>query len=228
MVEVPAKLKICAYCGKRPGVTSEHIIPKCLFGGNLPLDNVTIPVCKECNGEKAKDDGYLRDILVTDHQCSEHPVAQSLLEGKVARAAKRNQSQLAKAARKSGRFEPIYTSAGLYLGHGYAVPLEGERVVRVFSLIVRGLYRKLRHERLSDDYLFDVRKRDPLRVEELVTYMQSKGANGPYCLGSVFGCLFMYAQEDPNVTFWLLWFYNSMFVTVGTTRSSKPRGLEAS
>jgi hypothetical protein len=211
------RLHRCAYCGLRPGKTAEHVIPRCLFGGNLPLDNVTIPVCGQCNGAKAKDDTYLRDMLVTDWQCSAHPVAQSLLNGPVAGAAQRNQSELAKAARKSGRLEPVHTKAGLYLGHAYAVPLDGKRIVRIFSMIVKGLYHKLRNERLPDACEFEVRKCEILRFNEIFTDMQNKKATGPYVLGTVFGCMVMCAIEDPRYSYWLLWFYQGMAVIVSTS-----------
>jgi hypothetical protein len=46
--------------------------------------------------------------------------------------------------------------------------------------------------------------------------MREKGANGPYALGQVFACLFMYVAEDPGVTRWLMQFYGGMFITVPT------------
>lgn len=41
---------LCAYCGKRPGVVIEHVLPLAL-GGGTTVDNC-VPACQECNGKK--------------------------------------------------------------------------------------------------------------------------------------------------------------------------------
>jgi hypothetical protein len=43
----------CHYCGKRPGTTLDHIVPKSM-GGTLYLWNIQ-PACQPCNHAKADD-----------------------------------------------------------------------------------------------------------------------------------------------------------------------------
>jgi hypothetical protein len=46
-------------------------------------------------------------------------------------------------------------------------------------------------------------------------------ATAPNRWGQVFGCAFLFAEEDPTITYWLLWFFNSYFVTISTNPSDK-------
>jgi hypothetical protein len=112
--------------------------------------------------------------------------------------------------------EPLYTKGGLYLGHHPSFPIEGERVERIFTNIVRGLYYRILKARIPDDYSFEVLRLDPSGVGPVWQDLKRMKANGPYRLGDVFVCVFAYGQEDPFVTYWLLGFYDSIFVTVGT------------
>src|SRR5262245_25214355 len=109
--------KACVYCGIRPGTTRDHVVPKCLFPGNLPKVMVTVPSCRSCNEGKAVDDTYLRDWLAIDIENSRHPAANELLRGSVGRAAQRNQSDLVRDIRSKSTIEAWTTMGGIYLGH---------------------------------------------------------------------------------------------------------------
>jgi len=76
----------CVYCGITAMLTTEHVIPRCLFTEPRPDNMITVPVCKDCNGHKSSNDDYLRDFLVTDHRTSEHPVAKQIFLGKALRS----------------------------------------------------------------------------------------------------------------------------------------------
>ena len=210
------KVELCVYCGVNPATTRDHVVAKCLFDGPLPSNMVTVPACGSCNGEKAKNDDYLRDMLVVDYDCSEHPVAKALLKGKVTRALRRNRSELLRKALPEARVEPVRTPGGIYLPPRYSFPLDGERVNEIFRTVTRGLYYKIRQERLPDDYIFEVRRIYRNHIKDVWSEFQRLKANGPYGLGDVFGCLFLYGAEDPGVTCWLIWFYGGAFIMVST------------
>jgi hypothetical protein len=211
--------RMCAYCGVTPATTEDHVVPTCLFDGPLPPDIVKVPACNACNHAKSKDDGYLRDILITDMHCSDYPIAQALIGGKFKRAMQKNRSDFARAAVRRGCLKPMYSSGGVYLGHFHSVPLEVARVNQIFSTIARGLYFKLRGQRFPDGYSFEVMRVEPSRAQQAIDVMKAQGANGPYVLGRVFACLVMFAAEDPGVTLWLMQFYGGMFVTVKTEQT---------
>jgi hypothetical protein len=209
------KIGQCVYCGETKLLTRDHVISKCLFPAPLPSFMVTVPACDACNSEKAKHDDYLRDMLVMDASASKSQAAQEILTGKVFRAADRNQSLAMRAAKSKGKIEPIYSPGGIYLGQGFSFPLEAERINRVFLLIVRGLYYKIRKQRLPDDCEFEVRR--VFDFSEVWERLQQIGYNA-YKLGDgVFTCIFIYAAEEPFLTQWWLWFYESICIHVSTT-----------
>jgi hypothetical protein len=219
----------CVYCGIRPGITRDHVIPKCLFGGNTPAFMVVVPACKVCNEtKKSKDDTYLRDMLVVDIHVSSQPIVQELLQGKLARAARAGQSPIAHTVRSKGRMEPLYTRSGIYLGTYPTIPIDGKRVIRIFSNIVRGLYFYIHNgKRIPDDYVFEVQRLDPLQPQAPREVFEAMNTEKVYSLGdgSVFCCAYLYGEEDPFVTYWLLQFYNNVFITVAT---NPPDDVQAS
>jgi hypothetical protein len=209
--------KLCAYCGVRLGVTSDHPIPTCLFIPPLPPDMVTVPACEPCNNLKARDEEYLRDVLVSDIYSSGHPVAQALADGKLTRAIRQNRSEFARVAVRHMAHRPLYTPGGIYLGDYPTVPLDGPRLLGALSLIVRGLYFQLVKRVFPDGYTFDIRRVHQLSIPLAWASMQKARANGPYRLGEdVFVCMFFYATEDPGITFWLLSFYSGYMLKVVT------------
>jgi hypothetical protein len=205
----------CVYCGEAKSVTRDHVIPKCLFPAPLPSFMVTVPACDDCNAEKAEHDGYLRDMLVVDAGAAGSRVANEILTGKVFRASDKNRSLVMRAAKSEGRFEPIYSPGGIYLGQGFSFPIDGERVNNIVSFIVRGLYYKLRNQRLPDDCEIEVRR--VIDFNETWERLQQIGYNA-YKLGDgVFTCIFLYAAEEPFLTQWWLWFYESICVYASTS-----------
>jgi hypothetical protein len=181
---------------------------------------VVVPACSTCNHrKKSLDDTYLRDMLVTDIHVADQPIVQELLEGKVRRAIDAGQSPIAHAAKSKGRLSPMHTKGGIYLGHYPSVPLDGPRVVRILSNIVRGLYYYIHHgERIPVDYRFEVQRLDPLQPAAPREIFASMNTKNVYSLGdgSVFCCAYIFAEEDAGITYWLLQFYNRIFCTVAT------------
>jgi hypothetical protein len=178
---------------------------------------VTVPVCQDCNKYKGKLDEYVRDVLVLDIDCSNNAAAQKLLNGEVARAIRKNRSEVARIARMSARLEPHYTPGGIYLGDAVSFPINGERMNQEFSLIARGLYYAIRKQHLPKDCLFEVRRIHPLGFNQVWEGLKKIGFNGPYKLGDrIFTAIMMYAEEDHTLSQWWLWFYESICVSVAT------------
>jgi hypothetical protein len=179
---------LCPYCCLRPGTTKDHVIPQSLFPKPLPngINLPTIKACAECNNVNKSGgdtflrdfliDTFLRDFLITDMHCSDHPAAQSLLNGEMGRAMRSNRSDFARAAVPNGRPVSIFTSTGLYVGECYTAPLDGERINRIFATITRGLYFKVLRRFLPTDTQFEVRRQDPRYIGDLLKLVQPPDA----------------------------------------------------
>ncbi|MGB7070657.1 MAG: hypothetical protein WBD22_14285 [Pyrinomonadaceae bacterium] len=222
MARKKKKVGTCVYCGETRELTREHVIARCLFPGPLPSNIVLVPVCDPCNQEKAKHDDYLRDMLAVDVDTSKSNEAQTLLTGKVFRSAETNRSQVMRAAKSNGKFESIYSKGGIYLGQGYSFPIDGQRVNHIFSLIIRGLYYTTTSRLLPQDCEFEVRRLSSSEFNEIWKKLEKVGYNGPYHLEGVLTCIFNYAAEEPAVSHWWLWFYDSVCVYVST----QPTGFD--
>jgi len=221
------KIPICAYCGEQPGKTKDHVIPRCLFPGPLPIDGnaVKVPACEGCNQAKARNDDYLRDYLVTDWCSGSSPAVLNLLGGSAGRSFESNRSEFMRGAKASVKIIPKHTPGGVYIGHVPASTLEVDRINTIFTTIARGIYYKIRGEMLPDRYVYEVRRIDPFQVQSVVDEFQAAKANGPYIMDpEVFSCLFIYAEEDRFLTRWLFWFYNSVFVSVWSDPPVDERG----
>ena len=215
------KYGYCPYCGEYDKLTKDHVIPQCLFMGNLPGDIPKIYACSECNNEeKSANDTYLRDLLSVDVNSSLHPVAQQLYP-KFLRSVVRNQSELVHDMTKA-RLTEVYTSSGIFRGVAYTSPQADERTTPILSTIVRGLYYKYIGKRMPSDTVFDIRRvRDFNRLTSDVQVLLTSGAIYiPVGDGSIFECLYLYAIDRPGASIWFLSFYRRAIFLV--TTDAKP------
>ncbi len=215
----------CVYCGTAPATTMDHVIPKCLFVPPLPA-MVTVPVCGGCNSRKSLSDSELRDRLVMDLYCSEHPQAKRLMGSTVVRAVRKNRSRLARAAVRGARRKPVYTPAGLYLGHAYAIPYDDTPLNETFETIVRGLYFHRMRTRIPDGYRFVIGRLERPNERRAIDAMKAWGAADPHGLGEVFWCMYVFDSGDRHTTRWLLCFFGGFLVTVDTYPQHELRDAE--
>jgi hypothetical protein len=212
------KIGKCTYCQENKVVTREHVIPRCLFPKPLPNFMITVPVCQTCNRKKGRLDEYLRDVLVLDIDSSENEAAQKLKRGEVNRAIRRNRSEVMRTARTKAKLEPRYTPGGIYLGHAVSFPIDSDKLNQAFAMIVRGLHFAVKTVYLPNDCTFDIRRVHPLEFNETWDAIKKTGFNGPYRLGdNIFTALMIFAAEEPALTLWWLWFYESICVYVATS-----------
>ncbi len=214
-------IPLCVYCNLREGTTEDHTIPKSVFLKPLPDNMVKVPACLKCNGEKSKDDDYLRDMLLVDWENELHPMAQSDLRGKLIRAIGRNQSHLIRQGRTTRRPTPFHSPGGVYLATASAIPIDQARINLMFERIVRGLYYTFSGGvRLPADCTFEVVKVHAMAKEQTMKMFDRPGASS-YAIGDSFDCAYFVAKEDPTVSIWLLQLFN-VFVLV-TTNADKHR-----
>src|SRR5271156_294311 len=128
----------CAYCDQ-PATTRDHVRPKKLFTPPLPANLITVPACGECNNRASSDDELFRNELsIMAGSFGESPNAAERLRPTM-RGIRRNRATLVRMVTGAQLVER-YSSGGLYLGHGFAVPVAPGVQQRVITRIVRGLY----------------------------------------------------------------------------------------
>jgi hypothetical protein len=208
------QIRECSYCGVVAEVSKDHVIPRCLFRQPYPPNLITVKACYECHNAKSLNDDFLRDMLTVDIYGIQSPIAKAIFLEKVLSSARQGSSDLARSFAAKAHIEPIYSNGGIYLGDATVVHLDENRVTNVFSTIVRGLYYDARKQRLPIDYVYQVRRYHPFEYQAVWDQFKKLSLNGPRILGDVFGCVFASAQEDPFTSYWLLWFYERILVTV--------------
>lgn len=215
--KAPAKLpRLCAYCGKRPANTKDHVVPRCLFPGNLPANVLTVRVCLQCNREKSRDEDYFRDCLTMDIRSSQSANAQSVFNGKVLKSMGHRSCELAKDAALMWTIRPMRTKSGVVLGMKPSVPIAAGRVTRVLKFMLKGLYYRIEGKRLPDSCTVHVKSVDWFGLKPLWRSFHEKGAAGPYGYNGIFVCSYVRAAELEHATYWLFVFYDSIAFTIYT------------
>ncbi len=179
---------LCVFCGTAAATNDDHVIPKCLFPKPRPK-MVTVSACLQCNRAKARDDAYLRDLLVSDIGASGNRIAMNISGGPMLRAARSGRSEIGKAIITQGRVQAFYHH-GVYLGDAPAIPVDGDRVTKIFHTIVRGLYFQLAGNIFPANSTCEVRRcygHD--YTKPLEAMRKTVGCNGPYRLAdNIFEC----------------------------------------
>jgi len=212
----------CAYCGassKDVEVTDDHVIPLALYPEPKPPDNtmIVVPACRPCNEQKAKDEDYLRDWLTMNNATHGQPQAHAVFHGSVLSSVKTNRSQLARIAMSKGKQQPVYTKAGLYLGDGVEVPLEGKRLNEYFEMMAHGLYFAETNARLTDDCIFEITHISPLGIREIWQQLRDVGAQ-TFQIGTTGVCYVarVAASDVPQTRLYFIVFYESVGVEITT------------
>jgi hypothetical protein len=221
----PRRKGHCPYCGELRSLTRDHVIPKCLFPGPLPQNMLTVPACDECNGRKARHDGFLRDLLVTDVAGAESPLAQRVFAQKTMRSHQQGKSLLARIALEGAIPVPVLKETGEE-DLAFVSRFDFGRAMEMFSFVVRGLYYALRRVILPPDCEFQVGRLFAHGLDEAIAWFNEYGAICPYSVGNgVFSCVYNYVRSNEVITFWLLEFYDRVQYSVVTTPPGyRPRG----
>lgn len=177
------------------------------------------------------DDSYLRDMLAVDMDSSATPLGAGLFDAFVRSAgnSKFVQSPIARSASQGkGTRVQIYSPGGIYLGKGLGLQIPNDRALRIFSTIVRGLHWYYRGLPLPPNVEFKVmRQRDVAKIDSVGNKLRQFG--GVHRLvgdGEVFQCVFNVADDQPDVSLWLLCFYRRVVFVVGTRYPDAPASFD--
>lgn len=116
----------CYYCGE-PKTSYEHVPPQSFFPKNKRVNLIQVPSCDDHNGNKSKDDEYVRLVLMSSHLLdgrSDLSGVRDSVERSLLRAADRAIKQIGSrddGKRLHARMEELYREFGGSHIHGAKV-----------------------------------------------------------------------------------------------------------
>jgi hypothetical protein len=123
----------CVYCVGKPASTIDHVFARQFFleehRANLPK----VPACNVCNGRKSALEHYLTTILPFGGR---HRHAERTLAEMVPKRLEKNLKLHRSLGRAMKRMWVNYNGVNIQVS---AVPVDSERVLKLFDYIVRGL-----------------------------------------------------------------------------------------
>ena len=205
--------KTCVYCGSRKKVTKDHIPPKSLFAKPRPKNLITVPCCRKCNNSASKDDEYFVTTIVLRRDAGEHPEAKRVSD-RVWRSLRKPE---AKGLNKLllGDVEGLFylNKQGFYEPTaGYNVDLQ--RLDRVASRIVKGLFWSEYGERLPEDYdawAFNDSGIQGMDENQLGILRAVLGGKSTIVGNKVFRYWNSIVPEDKYSSAWILRFFESVY-----------------
>lgn len=145
---------LCTYCGKKPGTTKDHVIPKSLFPKPRPNDLVTVKCCKDCN-KKFKQDEDIFVAWINFGPGGATKKGQSLWDQKLYRTYKKDYG-VRKIIANSFKCINLIAPSGIYLGKRLAISIDSKRLNNVLKKIIRGLFWLEYKERLPQNIRIDI------------------------------------------------------------------------
>jgi hypothetical protein len=211
-----SKPNICAYCGILGDTTSDHIPPKNLFPDPRPSNLVSVPACKVCHGNTAKDDEYFRLKIIMRDGVLTNPNARAVWKTSVLDSLKRTKASGLRIQTMSDlTYVNLKTKSGLYVGRRFGYNVNMNRIRRVVQRIVRGLYFSesgkplgLYNEvRVNMDE--DLMQQPPEFLEQLKQTILNPLASLPPKIidNNTFLYRYYISKENPVISVWGLSFY---------------------
>jgi hypothetical protein len=204
----------CVYCGSTENLTKDHIPPKNLFAKPRPTNLITVPSCESCNASFQMDDEYLQMVLHARLETGGHPELLKL-KPTLAKSLRRRESVGFHRRIRNSMFKAeLISKEGIYLGAAPAMSVQGKRLERSGTRIIKGLFFAEKGRRLPDSheafaFADPLRgKDDPEALLRVLTFLLQQPAN---IIGNnVFSYRYHFDEEDPNRSAWLMVFYEAM------------------
>lgn len=124
----------CAYCAKKVAFTADHIFAREFF---LPSERANLPqtpACDTCNNDKSKLEHYLATVLPFGGR---HADASENLASMAPKRLEKN-ARLHRHLQEGQKIALVPDKDG-NLEDTIAIPFDGEKLERLFSMIARGL-----------------------------------------------------------------------------------------
>lgn len=205
------KNKICVYCAKRESTGPDHVIAREFFPKSQRANLPKVPSCNKCNGKKSSLEHYATTIFPFG---SMHSSAKNVLATVVSRRLSKNIKLKRELQQKMGRVW-LKSQSSLILPT-IALPIKGNNLIQLFSMIVRGLYwynwtTILPSNYFVEIYTFNLRGviyfYDNLLSKAPKNFIQKDLGNGVFRYKCTRG------DEDPGISAWEMSFYNGIMIT---------------
>lgn len=205
--------KRCFLCGAPGPDTTEHVVPRCIYGSALPSDVVTLPAHRACNAKTMKAEENFRNFIAAGIG-PENP-GHRLWET-AWRSFQRPEARGLKLAYFSGILSrDVMQPDGSTSREPVAVTIKDSQVDWVLAKIVKGLFTRETKQILPNREL-----------RWKFGHLRPHGDHGvrlPYEfeLHNVLRVRWGQAEEDPLVTLWVLAFYEEHLFHVSTSPSRR-------
>jgi 5-methylcytosine-specific restriction endonuclease McrA len=212
----PVQMRECVYCGNNQELTRDHVPPKGIFSEPRPSDLITVPACPQChNAETSRDDEYFRlHLQVRDGIC-EHPDVIKARPTLLRSLEKPGKAGMRKGLLENIVFAEAVTPSGIFIKNQLAIQTNTDRLRRVVSRTMKGLFYYYKQHRLPDGYdalVFDEENVQKWPANVLGPFnesvIQPLLAQPAAMLGNgVFSCRFGFNTADQDTTYWIFVFY---------------------
>lgn len=208
------KGKICVYCASRESTSPDHVIAREFFPENQRANLPKVPSCAICNGNKSSLEHYATALFPFG---SLHESAKNMLKDT---APKRLAKNLKLKRELQGKMDRIWlkSSSGLILPT-MTLPINGEKLMQLFSMIVRGLFWHNWNSVIPNNYFVKVYT---LNLRGLIFFHDNLLSKAPGNLkeeilgNGIFRYICTRSDGDPYISVWQMSFYNGIMMTGST------------
>jgi hypothetical protein len=211
------KIGECAYCGAVGKITRDHVPPKGIFSKPLPDDLITVPACPRCHSdETSKDDEYFRLALQVREGIESHPDVIKSRPTLLRSLEKPQKIGMVKGLMENIFLADVVTPNGIFVGKQWAIQTDMNRLRRVVTRIMKGLFYKVKQHRIPDGFDVLVCDEDSFQkwpsdeVQKLhenfikpVLARKERVMIGQDVFSFKYGC----DINNPDITCWIFTFY---------------------
>lgn len=139
---VMPRKETCVYCGRCPGVTDDHVPPKCFFEEPCPnhAQRITVPCCEPCRREDQKYDTFVRNIIAGLLTTESTPYVNKHITARVTRSIERARWETRRLAEiMKLKSATVFTPNGMRSAFAPALNLNIPEMDRFFERIARAV-----------------------------------------------------------------------------------------
>lgn len=212
------KRGFCVICHENHATSDDHIPPKCLFAIKDRVNLLKLPTCLDCNNHSSMDDEYLRSVLISRADVEKSQSTDELRNALKRSLSNPDQPGFQKLYSKAVSFKNVFTPKGIYLGNEPVLYVNYERLEKILSKIIRGLYYHHIKRTLKKEYSIKIFGQDNLKLQtpEMKEFIKSKILHyvnqAPlYEIGkNTFHYKYLLTREDNYAGAWVLRFYEKV------------------
>ena len=204
------KGKICVYCATRESTCPDHIIAREFFLESQRTNLPKVPSCDECNNTKSTIEHYATTLFPFG---SLHDSAKEMLKTVAPKRLDKNLKLKRDLKNKMGRIW-LKSTSGLVLPT-ITLPIQGKKLVQLFSMIVRGLYWHNWKTILPRDYFVEIYT---FNLRGLIYFQDNLLFKAPHNFikkdlgGGVFNYSCTRGDEDMGISAWEMSFYKGIMI----------------